>query len=55
MTKFEEPIIKVVRFATPDVLTLSSGLDDTDVLSGGGYGDMKDSYNIEGDPFGYAV
>lgn len=37
MTKFEEPILEVVRFSTPDVLTTSTGdsyidtEDNTDV------------------------
>lgn len=46
MTKFEKPMIKVVRFATPEILTISLGfgLDDTDVPSSGGYNDSKDTY-----------
>lgn len=51
MTRFEEPMIKVVSFATPDVITTS--LDDVDVQSKGGYNDMKDTFTFEGgnDPF----
>ncbi len=55
MTKFEEPMIKVVRFATPEILTISIGfgLDDTDVPSAPGYNDSKDTYGDLGDnPFG---
>lgn len=52
MTRFEEPMIKVVSFATPDVITTSGGyIDDVDVNSTGGYGDMKDKIDLDYDPF----
>lgn len=52
MTRFEEPMINVVKFATPDVITTSGGyVDEIDVASVFGYNDVKDTYNKEYDPF----
>lgn len=53
MTRFDEPMINIVKFATPDVITTSGGgyIDDVDVATKGGYNDMKDIYGLDYDPF----
>lgn len=40
MTKFEEPILKIVKFSTPDVITTSGNV---------GFNEALDEFTVSGD------